>query len=173
MDRNQVVLVNEIDETIGVMDKMEAHRTGSLHRAFSIFIFNDKNEMLLHQRARDKYHGANLWTNACCSHPQLYEDVQRSAAERLNFEMGMQCELEAAFTFIYKAAVENGLIEHELDHVFIGYSNLNPNPNPAEVQDYKWIDLPNLVVDIQQFPHKYSIWFRTCVQDVIAHYTSV
>jgi len=122
MERNNVVLVDENDNAIGEMEKLTAHKQGQLHRAFSVFIFNDKGELLLQQRASHKYHGAGLWTNTCCSHPQSGEDVGSSAQERLNYEMGLKCDLKFVDSFIYNEQVENNLIEHELNYVFIGYS---------------------------------------------------
>lgn len=160
MNRNKVVLVDENDQVLGEMDKMEAHVKGALHKAFSIFLFNDKGETLIHQRAAHKYHGANLWTNTCCSHPQWDEDVKLSALERLQHEMGMVCDIEFQFSFLYQAEVENDLIEHELDHVFIGNSNDDPKINPDEVQDYKWISLLDLKKDIENNPLKYTFWFK-------------
>lgn len=159
-ERNKVVLINERDTTVGEMDKMEAHQKGILHRAFSIFLFNSNNEMLIQQRASEKYHGADLWTNACCSHPQLNEDVMESAQKRLVFEMGIRCEIKNAFSFLYKASVENDLIEHEFDHVFIGYTDTDPIPNPQEVQSFKWLDMTVLSKDIHENPEKYTYWFK-------------
>lgn len=159
-ERNEVVLVDEFDNDLGVMEKLAAHIEGKLHRAFSVFIFNDKGELLLQQRAREKYHGGGLWTNTCCSHPQLNEDVKESALERLYFEMGIQCDLEFEYQFIYKAEVENNLVEHELDYVYIGYSNAIPKFNPAEVQQYKWETVPYILKDIERNPNLYTAWFK-------------
>lgn len=169
MDRNKVILVDEYDDVIGQMDKLVAHKLGQLHRAFSIFVFNSNKQLLMQQRASHKYHGANLWTNTCCSHPQLGERVEESAMERLNFEMGMQCNLHFSHAFIYHAKVENELIEHEYDHVFIGYSDSNPIINSDEVQDYKWIDLDLLQEDIQLHPTQYTYWFKEALPLVIQH----
>jgi len=129
MERNKVVLVDIDDTPLAEMDKLEAHQQGKLHRAFSIFIFNDSGELLVQQRASSKYHGANLWSNTCCSHPQWEEDVTLSAQERLNYEMGIQCSLIGLYKFIYNEKVENNLIEHELDYIFVGYSNQSPTIN--------------------------------------------
>lgn len=159
-ERNEVVLVDESDNDIGVMEKIAAHVEGKLHRAFSVFIFNDKGELLLQQRALEKYHGAGLWTNTCCSHPQLNEDVKESALERLRFEMGIECEIGFEYQFIYKAQVENNLIEHELDYVFIGYSNTDPTINPNEVLQYKWETVPHILLDIARNPNHYTAWFK-------------
>jgi isopentenyl-diphosphate delta-isomerase len=157
---NEVVLVDEKDNTLGVMEKLEAHIQGKLHRAFSIFIINSQNEILIHQRAKEKYHGANLWTNACCSHPALGEDVRASAQRRLMEEMGLDCSIEKLFNFNYYAQVENGLIEHELDHVFVGYSDATPYPDASEVQSWKWMSKEYLLQDIQQHPERYTSWFK-------------
>lgn len=160
MNRDKVVLVDENNTAIAEMDKMEAHRKGALHRAFSIFIFNEKNEMLLQQRSAGKYHGAGLWSNTCCSHPQWQEDVKESAIKRLAFEMGLHCEIESRFSFLYKTSVENNLIEHELDHVFTGTCNQVPQPNPEEVQAFKWMSVPELLKDMELNPHCYTFWFK-------------
>lgn len=167
MDRNKVVLVDEHDNAIGEMDKLVAHQLGELHRAFSIFIFNDNNELLLQQRAAKKYHGAGLWTNTCCSHPQLGEELASSALERLDFEMGLQCNLVFSHSFIYKANVENNLIEHELDHVFVGHTNQNPIFNPDEVQNFKWMSLELLLKDIDTNPVNYTYWFKEALPQVV------
>ena len=167
MERKKVVLVNEDDFALAEMDKMQAHREGKLHRAFSVFIFNLKGEMLIHQRANHKYHGAGLWTNACCSHPQWNERVKESAKERLQFEMGMSCDLEHLFSFIYKATVENGLMEYEYDHVFVGYTNAEPVPNILEVQNYKWIAPEELLKQVAAQPQDFTYWFRVALEKVM------
>jgi len=160
LDRSKVVLVDDKDQAIGVMDKLEAHEKGVLHRAFSVFIFNNKGELLIHQRAQHKYHGAGLWTNACCSHPQWEEDIKESAQERLAYEMGLACDLVYKFSFSYKIPVENNLIEHEYDHVFLGVSNQNPIINTDEVMAYQWIHPSKLQKDIQLNPTKFTFWFK-------------
>ncbi|TDS17418.1 isopentenyl-diphosphate Delta-isomerase [Sphingobacterium paludis] len=160
MERDSVILVNENDVAEGEMEKMEAHTRGCLHRAFSIFILNARGEMLIHKRASTKYHGGGLWTNACCSHPQPGDNLLESALERLDYEMGMRCELKEMFSFIYKGEVENGLIEHEFDHVFFGYFEGLPQPNGAEVSDYQWIDVQALKRWVAQSPDAFTIWFR-------------
>lgn len=165
MNRDTVVLVDENDCAIGEMEKLEAHVKGVLHRAFSVLIFNGKGEMLIHQRAAGKYHGANLWTNACCSHPRPGKDVLESAQERLQYEMGLSCELEKRFSFLYRASVENNLIEHEFDHVFTGITDRQPQPNPEEVQDYKWISMDALREDVAAHPERYTFWFRKVMKD--------
>src|SRR5574343_178726 len=137
----EVILVNEKDEILGTMEKLEAHEKGVLHRAFSIFVFNSNNELLIHQRAFGKYHSEGLWTNTCCSHPAPGETVLEAAHRRLQEEMGFDCEMYNAFHFLYHAKLDNDLIEHELDHVVIGYSNQNPTLNPEEARDFKWIEI--------------------------------
>lgn len=168
MERNNVVRVDENDNAIAEMEKLVAHEQGCLHRAFSVFIFNDKGELLLQQRANHKYHGAGLWTNTCCSHPQWGEDVNSSAMERLNYEMGLQCDLKWIYSFIYNEQVENNLIEHELDYVFIGYSNQDPVLNKDEVQDYKWIYIDEILSDIKNNPSHYTIWFKQAFPELLS-----
>ncbi|MEN5055905.1 MULTISPECIES: isopentenyl-diphosphate Delta-isomerase [Sphingobacterium] len=169
MVRNKVVLVDEQDRALSEMDKMDAHKIGALHRAFSIFIFNSNGEMLIHQRANHKYHGGGLWTNACCSHPQWDEDIEESAKERLQFEMGLQCELKRVFSFIYHTPVENNLIEHEYDHVLVGYTDREPVPNVNEVMNYKWIDRLDLLQQIAAEPDAFTYWFRIALPQIIKH----
>lgn len=168
-ERNKVILVDENDQTLGEMNKLEAHEKGLLHRAFSVFIFNSNKELLLQQRASHKYHGAQLWTNTCCSHPQLNEDIQMSAESRLKYEMGLQCKLRFLYSFIYKTEVENSLIENEYDHVFIGFSDDEPNINKDEVKDYKWVGLNKILEDINLNPEIYTYWFSAALPKVIAH----
>lgn len=168
MERNKVVLVDQNDQTVGEMDKLLAHERGELHRAFSIFIFNSRGDMLIHQRAADKYHGGGLWTNACCSHPQLHEDLEQGALQRLQFEMGLVCPINPLFSFIYHAKVENDLIEHEFDHVFVGYSDDTPLPNPAEVQDFRWISVSKLQEEIRTLPEKFTYWFKSALDQVLS-----
>ena len=148
MIEDLVILVNEKDEQIGSIGKLEAHQKGLLHRAFSIIVWNDQNEILIHQRAAGKYHSEGLWTNACCSHPKVGESVLEAAHRRLQEEMGFDCELQQKFHFIYKIELENQLFEHELDHVLIGKFNQNPTPNPEEVKDFRWISLLDLKKEI-------------------------
>jgi isopentenyl-diphosphate delta-isomerase len=159
-ERNHVVLVDTQNKVLGTMDKYEAHIKGALHRAFSIFIFNEKGELLLQQRATDKYHGADLWTNTCCSHQQINENTLDAAKDRLAYEMNMSANLEEIFTFIYHAKVENNLIEHELDVVLFGISNSEPHPNPEEVQAYKWINTEKLESWMNKHPEQFTYWFK-------------
>jgi isopentenyl-diphosphate delta-isomerase len=165
----EVVLVNTNDEELGTMEKMEAHRKAVLHRAFSVFIFNSKGELLLQQRAAEKYHCGGLWTNTCCSHPRLNEDVLDAAHRRLQEEMGLSETLTYGFSFIYRADFPNNLSEHEFDHVFFGESDLLPQPNPSEVADYKYISLQVLEKEIAAFPDRFSPWMKICLNRVIAY----
>jgi len=155
----QVVLVNQHDEQTGVMEKMEAHEKALLHRAFSVFIFDSNNNMLLQQRALTKYHSGGLFTNACCSHPRPNETVHAAAVRRLQEEMGFTTPITKAFDFIYKASFENGLTEHEFDHVYVGNYEGEIKANPEEVESFCYISLPDLEIDIQQQPQKYTAWF--------------
>ena len=156
----QVILVNEKDEAIGTMDKMPAHQQGVLHRAFSVFIFDAKGRMLLQQRAAQKYHGGGLWTNACCSHPAPDEGVKTAANRRLQEEMGFNTPLNKIFEFTYNVPVENGLVEHEYDHVFAGVYDGRIEPNKAEVADYCYQSIAEIKWGIQQQPHKFTSWFK-------------
>ncbi|MFM6946826.1 MAG: isopentenyl-diphosphate Delta-isomerase [Flavobacteriales bacterium] len=160
MPEESVILIDDQDHEIGLLEKMEAHRLGLLHRAFSILIFNHKGELLLQQRAAHKYHSPLLWTNTCCSHQRPGESSLEAANRRLKEEMGMEATLQEAFSFIYKAKLDQGLTEHELDHVLIGYSNQNPVINKEEVEDYKWISMNELLHDLDQFPQTYTAWFK-------------
>ncbi len=167
--RPHVILVDTHDTQIGTMEKLEAHQKGLLHRCFSVFLLNEKNELLIHKRASEKYHCGGLWTNTCCSHPQPYENMTTSAEKRLQEEMGIQASLKPLFSFIYKSEFENGLTEYEFDHVFVGY-NTQPKftPHPQEVEDYRWVSLETLIQDITQNPDQYTIWFRIILQSVFA-----
>ena len=154
-----VILVNEQDEPIGVMEKMEAHRKAVLHRAFSIFIFNNRGEMLLQQRAVGKYHSGGLWTNTCCSHPAPGEDTLQAATRRLHEEMGFTTLLEKIFDFTYQAEFEHGLTEHEFDHVFIGTYDGRIAPDSMEVKDYCFKNLEEIEATLLSHPQKYTAWF--------------
>lgn len=156
----QVILVNEKDEPIGLMPKMEAHEKAVLHRAFSVFIMNAKGETMLQQRAADKYHSPLLWTNTCCSHQRDGETNLEAGKRRLQEEMGFEVELKELFSFIYKAPFDNGLTEHELDHVMMGYYNEEPQINPEEVQDWKWMKPETIKSDISNNPDNYTEWFK-------------
>lgn len=156
----QVILVNENDEPIGLMPKMQAHEEALLHRAFSVFVLNDKNEIMLQQRAAGKYHSPLLWTNTCCSHQRDGETNIQAGKRRLQEEMGFSVELKELFSFIYKAPFDNGLTEHEFDHVMIGYSNEVPNINKEEVEAWKWMEIQDVKKDISQHPETYTEWFK-------------
>ena len=163
-----VVLVDEQDNAIGTMEKQQAHVEGALHRAFSIFIFNSEKKLLLQKRATSKYHCGGLWTNTCCSHPRETENIQDAAIRRLQEEMGMQCELKAIFSFVYKAEFENGLTEHEFDHVFFGQSDQTPVLNLEEVEDYRYIGLSVLQEEIKEAPQNFTPWFLIALDRVTA-----
>ena len=158
--KEQVILVDEQDNPIGLMEKIEAHEKALLHRAFSVFIFNDKKELMLQQRAADKYHSPLLWTNTCCSHQRDGESNLEAGKIRLQEEMGFVSELTEVFSFIYKAPFDNGLTEHELDHVMIGSFNDEPNINREEAESYKWMTLQAVKKDIEDAPELYTAWFK-------------
>jgi isopentenyl-diphosphate delta-isomerase len=160
MGRQEVILVSEQDEALRSMDKMEAHQKGLLHRAFSVFIFNRKGELLLQQRAATKYHGALLWSNTCCSHPYIHESVESAAARRLYEELGFTTSLKKIFYFIYHAEVENGLIEHEYDHVFAGEYEGKISLNSEEVRDYEYRTIKEIKAAFQNEPANFTSWFR-------------
>lgn len=159
MHLRDVILVNEADEAIGTMEKMEAHRQGLLHRAFSIFIFNSNGEMLLQQRADHKYHSAGLWTNACCSHPFPGEDILSAASRRLEEELGFTTLLEIIFSFTYRTVFDNGLTEHEFDHVLSGTYDGGLKPDNLEVKDVVYKSMAGIEEEIQSEPEKYTSWF--------------
>lgn len=159
MTEEQVVLVDKDNNTIGTAEKMHAHQLGLLHRAFSVFVFNQHGELLLQQRQQDKYHCGGLWTNTCCSHPRLHESVVAAGERRLQEEMGFCTDLQLLGTFTYRAKFANALIEHEYDHVLVGkYAGEKIQCDPNEVQAYKWISLEDLTLDLQQNPHLYTPW---------------
>ena len=162
-----VVLVDEKDNDVGLMEKMEAHEKGILHRAFSVFTFNSNGELLLQRRALTKYHSGGLWTNTCCSHPRSGEAPIDAAHRRLQEEMGFDCDLKKAFHFIYRSELDHNLIEHELDHVFIGKFDGVPKINPDEVHEYKYIDLDTLVQDVSDRPELYTEWFKICLEETL------
>lgn len=160
MIEDNVILVNQKDEQIGLMPKMEAHQKAMLHRAFSVFILNDKNEIMLQQRASKKYHSPLLWTNTCCSHQREGETNIEAGKRRLFEEMGFITSLKELFYFIYKAPFDNGLTEHELDHVMIGYYNEDPKINLEEVENWKWMGIEEVANDINLSPNAYTVWFK-------------
>lgn len=155
----QVILVDTQDNPIGLMPKMEAHEKGVLHRAFSVFILNDAGELMLQQRALHKYHSPGLWTNTCCSHQRDGETNIAAGKRRLQEEMGFETELREVTSFIYKAPFDNGLTEHELDHIMIGRYNEAPNINSDEVANWKWMPIDAVRDDINQHPENYTVWF--------------
>jgi isopentenyl-diphosphate delta-isomerase len=160
MEEEHVILVNEQDEAIGSMPKMEAHEKAVLHRAFSVFILNDQNEVMLQQRAAHKYHSPFLWTNTCCSHQRMGETNIQAGTRRLQEEMGFTAPLKELFHFIYKAPFDNGLTEHELDHVMIGYYQGAPDINPEEVESWKWLSIDAIHDSIANSPEEYTVWFK-------------
>lgn len=170
---NNVILVDNSDNQTGTMDKLEAHQKGLLHRAFSVFLFNEQKQLLLQKRADDKYHSAGLWTNTCCSHPAPGEFLIRSAQNRLKEEMGISTSVTPLFSFIYRAEFENGLIEHELDHVFIGNFNASPLPNPNEVSDWKYASYEQVKEEIDKVPDSYTFWFKLIYERVFNYINSV
>ena len=170
-DLQQVILVDEKDRQLGLEDKMGAHQNGAkLHRAFSVFVFNSKGETLLQQRAMSKYHSQGKWTNTCCSHPMPGETAEQAAHRRLKEEMGFDCEMREAFSFIYRADVGNGLTEHEFDHVFFGTYEGKPKPDKDEVMDYRWVSLDELKKEIQKTPEAFTPWLRIGLDRVISSY---
>jgi len=167
MKEEQVILVDEHDRPLGLMGKLDAHRKGELHRAISILVFNDRNEIMLQQRAFTKYHTPGLWSNTCCSHPRPDESTLAAANRRLMEEMGFGCRLDKAIEFIYRASFGNGLIEHEYDHVYIGYHNQDPVINPEEVNAFRWISVADLMEDMSSDPELYTIWFRIIMERIM------
>jgi isopentenyl-diphosphate delta-isomerase len=160
IQQEEVILVDDSDRAVGVMEKMAAHRQAKLHRAFSIFIFNSRGEMLLQQRAPEKYHSASLWTNACCSHPRPGEDTRDAAMRRLQEELGFSTALEKLFDFTYRTAYDNGLTEFEFDHVFVGTYDDEIFPDRAEVSDYRYQSLPAIEAELLSAPATFTSWFQ-------------
>lgn len=169
MEEEKVILVDENDQKIGLMPKMEAHEKGLLHRAFSVFVFNSKNELMLQQRALHKYHTPGLWANTCCSHQRDGESSIDAGKRRLSEEMGFTTDLKETTTFIYKAPFDNGLTEHELDHILIGKYEGEPSINPDEVADWKWMSLEEVKNDIQANPDIYTAWFKIIFDKFYQH----
>ncbi|MEZ4793205.1 MAG: isopentenyl-diphosphate Delta-isomerase [Gelidibacter sp.] len=169
MKEEHVILVNEKDEHIGTMPKLEAHKKAVLHRAFSVFVFNDNNELMLQQRASHKYHSPNLWTNTCCSHQRVGESNVEAGKRRLQEEMGFVTDLKDTISFIYKAPFDNGLTEHEYDHILVGNYNEEPNINPEEVSDWKWMSLEDVQKDMQEQPEIYTEWFKIIFDKFYQH----
>ncbi|MBX3257506.1 MAG: isopentenyl-diphosphate Delta-isomerase [Chitinophagaceae bacterium] len=167
---HDIILVNANDEQVGTMEKMETHRKALLHRAFSVFIFNSKGEMLLQQRAKEKYHSPGLWTNSCCSHPKPGEETIAGAQRRLQEELGFSVPLEKAFDFIYRAEFDNGLTENEYDHVLLGGYEGVITPNPAEVADYHYKPMDEIKADMVNHPEKYTAWFKIAFPKLEAYF---
>ncbi|NML40486.1 isopentenyl-diphosphate Delta-isomerase [Chitinophaga sp. G-6-1-13] len=169
MNQPEVILVTEFDEAIGTMEKMEAHRRGLLHRAFSVFILNEAGDILLQQRAMGKYHSPGLWTNACCSHQFPGETTADAAHRRLMEEMGFDCPLEEIFAFTYRTAFDNGLVEHEFDHVLIGTYNGAIHPDSTEVNDYRYMSASQILELMEQEPDRFTSWFHLALPRVLKH----
>ena len=173
MAEEHVILVNEKDQEIGLMPKFEAHQKAVLHRAFSVFIFNSENELMLQQRASNKYHSPNLWTNTCCSHQRSGESNIQAGTRRLYEEMGFTTPLKEITSFIYKAPFDNGLTEHELDHIMVGYYNEDPVINSDEVEDWKWMKIEDVKKDISLNPDLYTAWFKIIFKNFYNHLNNI
>ena len=169
MAQEKVILVNEKDEQIGLMEKIEAHEKALLHRAFSVFVFNDKNELMIQQRALSKYHSPGLWTNTCCSHQREGESNIEAGKRRLQEEMGFSTDLKDTISFIYKAPFDNGLTEHEFYHILVGYFEGEPNLNPDEVAEWKWMSLEAIEEDMRANPSIYTEWFKIIFDKYYSH----
>lgn len=165
-----VILVDHDDRETGVMEKIQAHREALLHRAFSVFVFNNKGELMLQQRALGKYHSPGLWTNTCCSHPRPGEETEAAAHRRLQEEMGFDCTLTKIFHFTYKAPFDNKLTEHEVDHVFVGFSDTLPVINPEEVESYRFATLDDISVEMAENPELFTVWFQIAFERVAEYY---
>ncbi len=166
MQSEEVVLVDGSDNPLGVMEKLEAHRQGVLHRAFSVLLFNDAGQLLLQRRACDKYHSAGLWTNTCCSHPRPLENIQQATERRLMEEMGIRVSPDFLYSFKYKAELDSNLVEHEYDHVYTGIFNGTPNINPDEVSDWRYTDIHEIRNDIDLNPAHYTAWFKLIMESL-------
>lgn len=169
MGFGKVILVDKNDMPIGVMDKLEAHEKGALHRAFSIFLFNYRGEMLLQKRATEKYHCGGLWSNTCCSHPQPDEKISDNMTQKLMQEMGISAPLQKAFTFLYRSEMANGLIEHELDHIYTGIYTGASSVNPEEVEAWSYCSIEKIGLELQRNPEQFTPWFRLLFDPVVNH----
>jgi|TARA_B100000242_G_scaffold267561_1_gene217098 isopentenyl-diphosphate delta-isomerase len=169
MKKENVVLVDRNDNPMGLMPKLEAHEKGVLHRAFSVFILNRKGQLMLQRRALDKYHSPGLWTNTCCSHPRESESIIEAGLRRLKEEMGFTTPLEPMFSFIYKSKFDNGLTEHEFDHVLLGYYDKPPFINAIEVSEWKWMSLEKIILEIKNKPEDFTVWFKIIFERFYNH----
>lgn len=170
--KENIILVDKGDVVLGPIEKLEAHKKGLLHRAFSVFIFNSKGQLLIQQRADGKYHSAGLWTNTCCSHPNYGETTLDAIQRRMKEEMDMVAEVEFKFKFTYKALLENNLSEHEIDHVYFGFSDELPTINPKEVKNWKYISMEELEEELTTHPENYTAWLKICFPEVLRHVSS-
>lgn len=168
-----VILVDESDNELGTMEKLEAHRKGVLHRAFSVCLFNEEGEMLIQKRSSSKYHSPGLWTNACCSHPRKGEDLLEAANRRLMEEMGIQCTIDKAFSFLYKTRLDKGMIEHELDHVLIGKFAGKPRINLEEVEDWKYMKPEHILKEMRANPEQWTEWFKIIMPKIDLYYSPI
>ena len=170
MEREYVILVDEEDRQTGTCEKLEAHEKGLMHRAFSIFLFNKNGEMLLQQRAAEKYHTPGLWSNTCCSHPRPDENMEDALKRKLFQEMGISAQVDKVFDFAYRADFDNGLVENEVDHVYFGEYNDAPNPNPEEIQSWKYSSFEEIKKEIEKDETMYTPWFKIVLNQVMEHY---
>ncbi len=168
----QVILVDQNDQQIGIAEKMQAHQQGLLHRAFSIFVINSQGQLLLQKRAIAKYHSGGLWTNTCCSHPRPHESILSAGDRRLQEEMGFTCELTEIFSFIYNSPLDHGLIEHEYDHVLLGKFDGEPILNPSEAEEWQWVDLDQLKLALVTHPELYTFWLKVCFDKFLGYLPS-
>lgn len=165
-----LILVDENDKPIGTGEKMDVHRQGQLHRCFSIFIFNSRGHVLLQKRAIEKYHSGGLWTNTCCSHPRYGEDLEDAVHRRLTEEMGFDCQMWELFTFIYRAELDKGMIEHEYDHVYVGTYDGPITPNPEEADGYEWETIENVKSDMRENSGRYTVWSKIAFETLLERY---
>lgn len=166
-ERERVILVDRDDAEIGSEEKLRAHARGALHRAFSVFVLNSRGELLLQRRAEEKYHTGGLWSNTCCGHPRPGEEVGAAARRRLGEEMGFHCDLSRRFGFVYHAPLGDGLAEHEFDHVFVGWYDGLPDPDPAEVCEWRWEPLERVYRELERSPDRFTPWFRAALEGVV------
>ena len=166
---DRVIVIDEADRALGTASKREAHVAGILHRAFSVFVIDAEGRVLLQRRASDKYHSGGLWTNTACGHPRPGEDTAEAAARRLREEMGIRCAIEPAGAFHYRATLANGLIEHELDHVFVGHWSGVPAPDPREAEDWRWVGVAALREEVQAHPDRFTAWLVGALERALAH----